>query len=192
MKCSLLMLLLCGLLYPFMVTMTASMLFPIQATGSLIERNGRVIGSELIGQPFVRDDYFHSRPSAVRYDPLVSAGSNLGPSNPDLRRRVSDESTRIQKLEGVSTEDIPVDRLATSGSGLDPHISVKSARMQIRRIAKAGGLDQGIVRRLVADHIEGPQFGFLGQSRINVLRLNQALDRIQTREAQPGPTRNDR
>jgi K+-transporting ATPase ATPase C chain len=154
------------------------LLFPRQAEGSLIERDGKAIGSVLVGQPFSGGNYFHGRPSAANYDPRATGGSNLAPDNPALRERVAADSARIQQLEGVKPAQIPVDLLAASGAGLDPHISPQAAELQIARIATARGLHKQQIAELVASHTEGPQLGLFGQPRVNVLMLNLALDEL--------------
>ncbi|WP_288129221.1 potassium-transporting ATPase subunit KdpC [Microbulbifer sp.] len=175
---SLVMLGLCGIAYSGATTAVGGLLFPEQAKGSLIERDGRVVGSVLIGQPFAGTNYFHSRPSAVAYDPTGTGGSNLGPANPELRERVAADSASIQQREGVKAEQIPVDLLAASGAGLDPHISPAAAKLQMARVAKARGLSETQVAELVASHTEGKQLGVFGQPRVNVLLLNLALDAL--------------
>jgi K+-transporting ATPase ATPase C chain len=168
-------LLLCGLAYPVATTLLAGALFPRQAGGSLIEQGGRVVGSELVGQPFSGERYFIGRPSAAGYDPKAAAGSNLAVSNPALRERVEKDARIIARREGVRMDQIPPDLLAASGSGLDPHISLEAAYLQVARVAKARGLPTERVRRLVEQHAER---GFLGHPRVSVLRLNLALDTL--------------
>ena len=175
---SLVMLGLCGLAYSGVTTAVGGLLFPAQSTGSLIERDGKAVGSTLVGQPFVGTSYFHGRPSAAEYDPTATGGSNLGPANPELRERVSSDSVRIQQQEGVTAGQIPVDMLAASGAGLDPHISPAAAKLQIDRVAEARGLSVAQVAELVDTHIEGKQLGLFGQPRVNVLLLNLALDEL--------------
>lgn len=171
-------LVLCGLIYTGVATFLGGLLFPQQATGSLIEQDGRVIGSRLVAQPFVSPQYFYSRPSAADYDPTGTGGSNLAPSNPELSARVRDESARIQALEGVSANAIPVDLLAASGAGLDPHISPEAARLQAPRVALARDLPMERILEVVEEHTQGPQWGVFGQPRVNVLQLNLALDAL--------------
>ncbi|WP_202604001.1 potassium-transporting ATPase subunit KdpC [Photobacterium halotolerans] len=178
-RVSMMMLILCGVLYTGVVTGLGQLLFPFQAAGSMIQQNGQNIGSIHIGQEFVSDRYFHGRPSAAGYDPIATGGSNLAPSNPELRARVAADSTAIQTLEGVKAEQIPVDMLAASGAGLDPHISPASAYLQSPRIARIRNLDEAQVNALIAEHTDMPQWGMLGQPRVNVLMLNLALDAAQ-------------
>jgi len=168
--------LLLGILYPLVMTGLAHWLSPMQANGSLIMKNGEVIGSHLIGQPFTSDKYFHSRPSAAGngYDPLSSGGSNLAPTNHALVERVQKDVAALQQENpGVP---IPVDLITTSASGLDPHISPAAAQFQIARISKVRGIDAQKLQQLVQKHTEPRQFGFLGEPRVNVLELNLDLD----------------
>jgi potassium-transporting ATPase KdpC subunit len=181
-----------GLAYPLAMTGIAGVLFPYQAQGSLIERNGTVVGSALIGQEFDGDKYFHGRPSATTatdpndstktvaapYNAANSGGSNLAPSNKALIDRVQGDMDKL-KQENPSTP-VPIDLVTTSASGLDPHISPESALFQVPRIAKARKLPEDRVRQLVADHTEGRLFGLLGEPRVNVLQLNLALDQLAT------------
>jgi K+-transporting ATPase ATPase C chain len=177
-RASLALLFVCGVVYTGTVTQLGSALFPEQAKGSLIQLDNVVIGSEFIAQPFVDNKYFYSRPSAADYDPMATGGSNLAPSNPELRQRVMAASLEIQAREAVGAIDIPVDLLAASGAGLDPHISPAAAKLQVARVAQARQLTQAQVSSLVAQFIEPPQWGIFGQARVNVLRLNLALDQF--------------
>ncbi len=169
-----------GLIYPGIVTGLSKLIFSHHAKGSLIEANGKVIGSELIGQTFSRPEYFHGRPSAAGdgYDAANSSGSNLGPTSEKLASRVKADIAQFRKENPQHAGPIPSDLLTTSGSGLDPHISPASAYAQISRVARVRGMSEDVVRRLVESEIEGRQLGFLGEARVNVLKLNLALDRL--------------
>lgn len=165
--------------YPALVTGIAQGLFKAQANGSLIEKDGKVVGSTLIGQPFSDPKYFWSRPSATApmpYNAASSAGSNLGPTNPALEEAVKARIAALKAADPTQTEPIPVDLVTASGSGLDPHISPAAARWQAPRIARHRGLPTDAVWQLIDAHTEGRQFGFLGEARVNVLLLNLALD----------------
>lgn len=177
----LLLTVLTGLVYPLAVTGLAQLLFPDQANGSLIVREGKVIGSRLIGQHFDKPEYFWSRPSATApfpYNAAASGGSNLGPTNPVLIEAVNARVAALRAADPGNDLPIPVDLVTASGSGLDPHISPAAAQYQAKRVARARSLDESTVQTLVAQHTEGRQFGLLGERRVNVLQLNFALDAL--------------
>jgi K+-transporting ATPase ATPase C chain len=179
-----------GLVYPLAITGIAQVIFPHQANGSLVERDGKVIGSELIGQNFTSDKYFHGRPSATTapdpkdasktiaapYNAANSGASNLGPSNKALVDRVKGDIATLQKENPGKA--VPIDLVTTSGSGLDPDISPEAALFQVPRVAKARNLPEDRLRQLVEDKTEGRWFGILGEPRVNVLQLNLAIDRL--------------
>ena len=167
----------CGLLYPLVTTLLGQALFPFQAKGSLLERNGAVVGSSLVGQSFSGGGFFVGRPSSAGkgYDPTSASGSNLAASNPALLERATATAKEIAAHEGVNVDAIPVDLIAASGSGLDPHISPASADLQVARVARARNSTVDAIRALVRKHTEAPTFGFLGQARVNVLELNLEL-----------------
>jgi potassium-transporting ATPase KdpC subunit len=170
-----------GIIYPLVVTGIAQVLFPKQANGTLIEKNGKVVGSELIGQPFSDPRCFWSRPSAtgpVPYNAGASTGSNLGPTNPALEEAVKGRIAALKAADPDNTAPIPVDLVTASASGLDPHISPAAGEYQVSRVARLRDLPPKEVRRLVAAHTKGRQFGVLGEPRVNVLTLNLALDRL--------------
>jgi K+-transporting ATPase ATPase C chain len=172
-----------GILYPLAATGLAQVIFAVQANGSLIrrEQDGRVVGSVLIGQPFDDPRYFWGRPSATMplpYNAAASTGSNLGPSNPALVEGVQARMVALQASDPGNSAPVPVDLVTASGSGLDPDISVAAALYQAPRVARVRGLDVEVVRQLVAKYTEGRQLGVLGEPRVNVLKLNLALDGV--------------
>jgi K+-transporting ATPase ATPase C chain len=170
------MLVTCGLVYSATVTGLGGMLFPQQATGSLVMVDGKAVGSALIAQPFSGDMYFHGRPSSVNTDPMSTGGSNLAPSNPALRDRVATESAVLTERYQLAATELPVDLLASSGSGVDPHISPEAAALQLKLVAAARSIPSEMLSKLVEQQTEAPQWGIFGQPRVNVLLLNLALD----------------
>ena len=169
-----------GILYPLLVTLVAQLLFPHKANGSMLENDGVIIGSELIGQSFTREDYFHSRPSAVDYDGANSGGTNLGASNPILLMQV-DSTAHLYRQENRLTMNvfIPPDAVTASASGLDPHISNDDAMLQALRIARTRNLRPVIVQELIRSSREYP-YGRMGNSVINVVKLNRSLERLKS------------
>jgi potassium-transporting ATPase KdpC subunit len=182
-----------GLIYPFAMTGIAGVIFPYRAQGSMVERDGKVVGSELIGQEFTGEKYFHGRPSATvapdpadstktvpaPYNAANSGGSNLGPTNKTLIERVQGDVDKLKKEN--PSEPVPIDLVTTSGGGLDPDISPAAALFQVPRVAKARNLPEDRVRQLVDEQVEGRTLGLLGEPRVNVLALNLALDRVAAR-----------
>jgi K+-transporting ATPase ATPase C chain len=170
-----------GLAYPLVVTAISQVAFDDRANGSLIERDGTVVGSRLLGQSFVSPQYFHPRPSAAGdgYDGGASSGSNLGPNNSDLLSAVEERAMAYREMEGLAADaEVPVDAVTASGSGLDPHISVANARIQAVRVATERSLTLDTVLAMVADHTESRAFGVLGEEGVNVVTLNLALDDV--------------
>jgi K+-transporting ATPase ATPase C chain len=168
-----------GLVYSLAGAALGRLLFPHGATGSMIEREGKAVGSEWVAQPFGDARYFQPRPSAANYDPMAAAGSNAARSNPDLRKRIEEAVAAVAAREGIALAQVPGELVTTSGGGLDPHLSPQAARVQVARVAKARGLDASEIEGMVASRTEAPQFGLLGQPRVNVLELNLALDDLQ-------------
>lgn len=175
-----------GLLYSLAGTALGRGLFPRQATGSIVMRDGKAVGSSLLAQPFADPRYFQPRPSAAGYNPMSASGSNQARTNPDLRKRIGETTAAVAARDGIAAQDVPAELVTQSGSGLDPHLSPAGAQVQIARVAQARGLDPSAVAALVAANMQAPQFGVLGQPRVNVLELNMVLDKkelaLQSRE----------
>ncbi|UNK57753.1 potassium-transporting ATPase subunit KdpC [Pseudoxanthomonas daejeonensis] len=165
-----------GLAYSLVGVGLGRLLFPHTASGSLVERDGRVVGSTLVAQPFVGEGYFQSRPSAAGYDLMALAGSNQARTNPELRARIDAAREAVAAREGVPSARVPGDLVTQSGGAIDPHISPEAALLQVTRVARVRGLDPGAVAAQVRAHAEAPQWGLFGQERVNVLELNLALD----------------
>lgn len=172
--------LLTGLAYPFAVTGLASLVFPEQAEGSLVRRDGVVVGSRLVGQPFASPRWFWGRPASTTppYDASAAAGSNLGPTSPALAAAVEARVAAWRASDPGNPAPLPMDLVTASGSGLDPHVSPEGARWQVRRVARARGLPEERVARLVEAAVVGRTFGLLGEPRVNVLELNLALEAL--------------
>lgn len=170
-----------GVIYPLVITGISQAVFPDRANGSLIVKDGKAVGSELIGQPFSDPKYFWGRPSAtgpMPYNAQASSGSNQGPTNPALMDAVKGRIQALRDADPGNIAPIPVDLVTASASGLDPHVSPAAAEYQVQRVARVRGLRVEVVKDLVAGHTEGRQFGFLGEPRVNVLKLNLALDTL--------------
>lgn len=178
-----------GLAYPLIITLIAQLTTPATASGSLIEQDGKIIGSKLIGQMFSAEHYFHSRPSAHHYDGMASGASNLGPSSKKLRQTTLERIQLNHIINQIpSIFALPADMVLTSASGLDPHISVENALLQLPRIAQARHLDEATIKELILQNIEYPLAGFWGETRINVLMLNIALDKVSQQAAAIQPS----
>ncbi|WP_445345992.1 potassium-transporting ATPase subunit KdpC [Acinetobacter bohemicus] len=169
---------LCGFLYSATATGLGQLLFPAQANGSLIELDGKILGSSLVAQPFTDPKYFQPRPSAANYDPMAMAGSNMARTNPELIKIIEQRIADIEVRDHIDGRQIPSDLVTASGSGIDPEISLKSAMIQVKRVAEARHLSDQQVIELIQQYTLKPTFGVLGQERINVLELNLALDQI--------------
>ncbi|MDN5782012.1 MAG: potassium-transporting ATPase subunit KdpC [Luteimonas sp.] len=175
---ALVVLLVTGLLYSLAGTGLGRLLFPRQATGSIVERDGVAVGSALVAQPFDDARYFQPRPSAANYDPMAAAGSNQARSNPALRERIEAATAEVAARDGITAADVPAELVTQSGSGLDPDLSPAGVRVQVARVAAARRLSPDVVAGLVAEHTQARQFGLLGEPRVNVLALNLALDAL--------------
>ena len=168
-----------GLIYPLAFTGLSRLVFPKQAEGSLVPVNGKTVGSNLIGQMFTKPEYFHGRPSSADYDAANSGASNMAPSNKKFLDQVRDRVEQVRRENNLAPDTpVPPDLVLASGSGLDPHISPQAALLQVARVAKARSLPETEVEQLVQRHVERPQFRLLGQPRVNVLKLNLALDAL--------------
>ncbi|VXC22091.1 potassium-transporting ATPase subunit KdpC [Aeromicrobium sp. 9AM] len=169
-----------GIAYPAAVWGVGQVAFHDKANGQIVSQDGKDVGSAIIGQNFkVKDpEWFHGRPSAAEYDGLASAPSNLGPSNPDLLKAIKERQQEIARTEGVDVSEIPADAVTASASGLDPYISPEYAALQVDRVARERNLSASAVRALVRDNTSGRQLGFLGEPKVNVLRLNLTLERL--------------
>lgn len=170
--------LIAGVLYSTVSVSIAQLLFPKQANGSLIELNGKIVGSSLVGQNFVSEQYFHARPSAVSYSVDGMAGSNLAVSNPDLQKQIKERTMQFAQNNHISEQQVPNDMVTASSSGIDPDISPDSALLQVKRVAQQRHLSESQVKKLVQQQIQPAQFGLYGQARVNVLQLNLALDQL--------------
>lgn len=168
-----------GLLYSLAGTALGRGLFPQQAAGSIVMRDGKAVGSSLVAQPFADARYFQPRPSAAGYDPMSASGSNQARTNPDLRKRIAETTAAVAARDDIAAQDVPGELVTQSGGGLDPDIGPAGAQVQVARVAKARSLDPKRVAELVAAHTQGPQFGLLGEPRVNVLEINLALDAVE-------------
>ena len=168
----------CGFMYSLAGVGLGQTMFPAQAEGSMIVQDGKIVGSVLVAQPFASASYFHPRPSAANYDPMTVVGSNAARTSPDLRSRLDVAKAAIALREGIALEEVPSDLATQSGAGIDPHISPQAALIQVARVARERRLEPDKVARLVEQHTEAPQLGLLGQPRVNVLKLNLALDQL--------------
>lgn len=173
------MTILLGLIYPFAMTGISQVIFPRQASGDFLSQGGQLVGSRLIGQNFERPEYFWPRPSAVNYNPLPSGGSNLGQTSQDLKKIVDERRAKLKAAHPDQTTEPPQDLLFASGSGLDPHISVEAAQYQLGRVARARHMSAEQIQRLILQETEERAFGILGETTVNVLALNLALDKNQ-------------
>ncbi|ENW82870.1 K+-transporting ATPase, C subunit [Acinetobacter sp. ANC 3929] len=170
--------LIAGVLYSVVSVSIAQLIFPNQANGSLIELNGQVVGSSLVGQNFVSEQYFHARPSAVSYSVDGMAGSNLAVSNPDLQKQIKERTLQFALHNRIAEQQVPLDMITASGSGIDPDISPESALLQVKRVAQQRHLSESQVKDLVVQQIQPAQLGLYGQARVNVLQLNLTLDQL--------------
>jgi len=171
-----------GIIYPVVVTGVAQLIFPERANGSLIIRDGKAVGSALIGQPFDRAEYFWGRLSATQpfpYNSASSSGSNLAETNPDFLKKVQGRINALKAADPLAGQRVPIDLATASGSGLDPHISPSAAEYQVKRVARARAIDDAKVRSLISQYTEGRDFGIIGEPRVNVLKLNLALDQLE-------------
>ncbi|MCF9033309.1 potassium-transporting ATPase subunit KdpC [Acinetobacter nectaris] len=168
-----------GLIYCILQTSIAQVIFPSQANGSVIQQQGKAVGSLLVAQDFHSPRYFQARPSAINYDPMAMGGSNLAVSNPDLRKNISERRKQFAKFNDVDLQHVPLDMLTASGSGIDPDISPESAEQQVSRVAKERHISVDEIQKTVNAYTQEKQFGFLGMPRVNVLQLNLALDALQ-------------
>lgn len=167
----------CGIIYPLTCTGVMQVIFPTEANGSIIEKNGQLVGSELIGQEFTSDKYFTSRPSANEYNAASSGGTNYGAINANLQEQVKVRTEEIRKEYNLAADTpVPAVMVTNSACGFDPHMTPESMYFQVKKVAAARNLDAAVVKQLVDEHIEEPSLGFIGEARVNVLRLNMALD----------------